>query len=65
VNEHMRTRAECVVALGGVGGDAHSVGLIILERFLRRAGFDPAISAYRTRRLRVSRGDFEPWPLGD
>jgi hypothetical protein len=38
VNEHMRTRAEYVVALGGVGGDAHSVGLMILDRFLRRAG---------------------------
>jgi methylmalonyl-CoA mutase cobalamin-binding subunit len=40
VNEHMRTRAEYVVALVGVGGDAHSVGLIILDRFLRGAGFD-------------------------
>jgi methylmalonyl-CoA mutase cobalamin-binding subunit len=60
----MRTRAEYVVALGRVGGDAHSVGLIILDRFLRRAGFDSATSACRTRRLRVSRGDLEPCRLG-
>ncbi|GAA3061851.1 methylaspartate mutase subunit E [Streptomyces glomeratus] len=28
-----------VVTLGGVGGDSHSVGLIILSRVLRRAGY--------------------------
>ncbi|MGW1055669.1 methylaspartate mutase subunit E [Streptomyces sp. NPDC001118] len=28
-----------IVTLGGVGGDSHSVGLIILSRILRRAGY--------------------------
>lgn len=28
-----------MIALGGVGGDAHSVGLILLRRFLARSGF--------------------------
>jgi len=39
VNGHQRTRAAKLVALGGIGGDAHSVGLIILRRFLLRAGY--------------------------
>jgi methylaspartate mutase E subunit len=39
VNAHQRTRAARLVALGGIGGDAHSVGLIILRRFLLRAGY--------------------------
>lgn len=36
---HRRSRGECVIALGGVGGDAHSVGLILLGRVLARSGF--------------------------
>ncbi|MGK9230864.1 methylaspartate mutase subunit E [Inquilinus limosus] len=34
-----KPRASAVIALGGVGGDAHSVGLFTLRRALRRAGF--------------------------
>ncbi len=32
-------RANSTVAIGGVGGDAHSVGLIVLRQALKRAGF--------------------------
>ncbi len=32
-------RASKVLALAGVGGDSHSIGLLVLRRFLVRAGF--------------------------
>jgi methylaspartate mutase epsilon subunit len=39
VNRQRHQRGDCVITLGGIGGDAHSVGLIILRRFLDRSGY--------------------------